>query len=112
MAISPETGDRLTATLDRMGRTARHVRPHAAAPLRGGLPSSALTLLSSIERDGEQCCSALAAGDGVDVSITSRQLAVLQRTGHVRRRPDPDDGRAGLFGSTPAGARPSPAAGG
>src|SRR4051794_13995999 len=54
-----------------------------------------------LERDGDQRCSALAAQAGVDVSVASRQLATLERSGLVERRPDPQDGRASLLRLTP-----------
>ena len=133
MPITPETRDRLTA-----GRLA--ARPHRpprerrAPPtqLYGDLPSFGWALLVPLERDGDQRCSALAAQAGVDVSVASRQLAVLERAGYVERRPDPRTGgpacsasRAagdrgprrdprrcaptGRVGASPAGTRPTPA---
>jgi DNA-binding MarR family transcriptional regulator len=36
--------------------------------------------------------------------VASRQLAVLERSGHVERRPDPQDGRASLLRLTAQGA--------
>jgi DNA-binding MarR family transcriptional regulator len=39
----------------------------------------------------------------VDVSVASRQLAVLERSGYVERRADPADGRASLMYLTEAG---------
>ena len=44
-----------------------------------------------------------AAQAGIDVSVASRQIAVLERSGYVERRPDPVDGRANLLSLTPAG---------
>jgi DNA-binding MarR family transcriptional regulator len=61
-------------------------------------------MLVPLERDGDQRCSALALQVGVDVSVASRQLAVLERLGYVERRPDPQDGRASLLRLTDAGA--------
>ena len=85
-------------------RTGRHVSARAAGQLYGDLPSFGWALLVPLERDGDQRCSALAARAGVDVSVASRQLAVLERSGYVERRPDPRDGRASLLRLTPAGA--------
>jgi DNA-binding MarR family transcriptional regulator len=104
MAISPETRDRLTVSISQLVRTGRHISSRAAAQLNGELPSYGWTLLAPLEREGDQRCSALAERAGVDVSVASRQLAVLERSGHVERRPDPDDGRASLLRLTPAGA--------
>jgi len=103
MPISPGTRDRLTASLAQLIRTGRHVSTRAATQLYGELPSYGWTLLLPLEQDGDQRCSALAARAGVDVSVASRQVAVLERSGYVERRPDPRDGRATLFRLTPQG---------
>jgi len=104
MPISPATRDRLTASIAQLVRTGRHVSSRAAAQLYGDLPSFGWALLLPLERDGDQRCSALAAQAGVDISVASRQIAALERSGHVERRPDPNDGRANLLRLTPAGA--------
>jgi DNA-binding MarR family transcriptional regulator len=104
MPITPETRDRLTSSVAHLVRTARHVSARAATQLYGELPSFGWAMLVPLERDGDQRCSALALQVGVDVSVASRQLAVLERLGYVERRPDPQDGRASLLRLTPAGA--------
>jgi DNA-binding MarR family transcriptional regulator len=104
MPISPETRDRLTASVAQLIRTGRHISSRAATQVYGDLPSFGWALLVPLQRDGDQRCSALAARAGVDVSVASRQLAVLERSGYVERRPDPYDGRASLLSLTPAGA--------
>src|SRR5215218_2237128 len=104
MPISPATRDRLTASVSQLVRTGRHVSSRAAAQLYGDLPSFGWALLVPLERDGDQRCSALATRAGVDVSVASRQLAVLERSGYVERRPDPLDGRASLLRLTTVGA--------
>ncbi|HEV7212333.1 MAG TPA: MarR family winged helix-turn-helix transcriptional regulator [Blastococcus sp.] len=103
MPITPATRDRLTASIAQLVRTGRHVSSRAAAQLYGELPSFGWALLLPLERDGDQRCSALAAQAGVDISVASRQIAALERSGHVERRPDPNDGRASLLRLTPAG---------
>jgi DNA-binding MarR family transcriptional regulator len=103
--ISPETRDRLTTGLARVIRSGRHLSVRAANSLYGDLPSFGWALLVPLEQDGEQRCSALATRAGVDVSVASRQLAVLERSGYVQRRPDPHDGRASLMHLTEEGAR-------
>jgi len=103
MPITPETRDRLTASVSQLVRTGRHVSARAAGQLYGDLPSYGWSLLVPLERNGDQRCSPLAARAGVDVSVASRQLAVLERSGYVERRPDPLDGRASLLRLTPAG---------
>jgi DNA-binding MarR family transcriptional regulator len=104
MPITPETRDRLATSVSQLVRTGRHVSARAAAQLYGDLPSYGWSLLVPLERDGDQRCSALAVLAGVDVSVASRQLAVLERSGYVERRPDPLDGRASLLRLTPAGS--------
>ncbi|SFF56405.1 MarR family winged helix-turn-helix transcriptional regulator [Blastococcus tunisiensis] len=104
MTISPETRDRLTASIAQLVRTGRQVSTRAAAQLYGELPSFGWALLLPLERDGAQRCSSLAAHAGIDVSVASRQVAALERDGHVERRPDPDDGRASLLSITERGS--------
>ncbi|MBB3085168.1 MarR family winged helix-turn-helix transcriptional regulator [Geodermatophilus sabuli] len=104
MPITPQTRDRLTAGVARIVRSGRHLSVRAADALYGDLPSYGWALLVPLQQDGEQRCSALAARAGVDVSVASRQLAVLERSGYVARRADPDDGRASLMYLTEAGA--------
>ncbi|HEY0402977.1 MAG: transcriptional regulator, MarR family [Blastococcus sp.] len=104
MPITPETRDQLTSTVAQLVRTGRHVSARAATQLYGELPSFGWAMLGPLERDGDQRCSALAMQVGVDASVASRQLAVLERLGYVERRPDPQDGRASLLRLTPGGA--------
>jgi DNA-binding MarR family transcriptional regulator len=104
MPITPETRDRLTSCVAQLVRTGRHVSARAATQLYGDLPSFGWAMLVPLERDGDQRCSALALQVGVDVSVASRQIAVLERLGYVERRPDPQDGRASLLSLTDAGA--------
>jgi len=104
MPLTPETVDRLTSSVSQLLRTGRHISVRAAGHLYGELPPYGWGLLVPLERDGDQRCSALAGHVGVDVSVASRQLAVLERLGYVERRPDPLDGRASLLSLTEAGA--------
>ena len=104
MPISPATRDRLTASVAQLVRTGRRVSMRAASQLYGDLPSFGWALMLHLERDGDQRCSALAAQAGIDISVASRQLAALERSGHVERRPDPADGRASLLKLTARGA--------
>ncbi|MCZ2823393.1 MULTISPECIES: MarR family winged helix-turn-helix transcriptional regulator [unclassified Modestobacter] len=101
--LTPETSERLTAGVARLVRTVKHLGPRAAADLYGDLPSFGWALLVPLEQDGAQRCSALAERAGVDVSVASRQVAVLERSGLVERRPDPLDGRASLIDLSTAG---------
>ena len=105
MPITPGTRDRLPSGLAHVIRSGRHLSVRAAGALYGDLPSYGWALLVPLEQDGERRCSALAACAGVDVSVASRQLAALERSGHVERRPDPRDGRAHLPHLTDGGRR-------
>jgi DNA-binding MarR family transcriptional regulator len=102
--IAAHTADRLTAGLGQLVRAGRHLSQRAAHELYGDLPGFGWALLVPLERDGELRCSALAAAAGVDGSVVSRQVAVLERDGYVVRRPDPLDGRASLIGLSASGA--------
>ncbi|GAB6898666.1 MarR family winged helix-turn-helix transcriptional regulator [Kineosporia succinea] len=68
------------------------------------LSFSNLMVLSQVESCGEVRSSGLADLLGVDHSVVSRQLAVLEAAGLTARRPDPQDGRAWLAHVTPAGS--------
>ncbi|MGY1811552.1 MarR family winged helix-turn-helix transcriptional regulator [Blastococcus sp. SYSU D00820] len=103
MAITSQTRDRLTAGVARLLRSGRHLSVRAADSVYGDLPSFGWALLLPLEQEGEQRCSALATRAGIDVSVASRQVAVLERAGYVSRRPDPRDGRASLLALTEAG---------
>ncbi|GLW91328.1 MarR family winged helix-turn-helix transcriptional regulator [Actinokineospora globicatena] len=65
---------------------------------------SAAALLGFLDGAGEQRLGQLACGLAVDPSVVSRQVAALTRAGLVSRRPDPEDGRAGLLTVTEQGA--------
>ena len=93
MQLTRETSIRLTAGVARLVRTAEHLGSRMAADLYGDLSSFGWALLLlPLERDGEQRCSCLAAPAGVDVSVASRQVSALARSGYVQRRPIPSTG--------------------
>jgi DNA-binding MarR family transcriptional regulator len=101
--MAPGTRDRLTAAVASLVRAGRQVSSRAAAQFNGDLPSYGWALLQPLQRDGDLRSTDLAARVGVDVSVVSRQLAVLERSGYIERHPDPRDGRASLLRITPAG---------
>jgi DNA-binding MarR family transcriptional regulator len=101
--MAPATRDRLTSALSQLVRIGRQVSSRAAAQLHGDLPSYGWSLLVPLQRNGDLRSTDLAARVGVDVSVVSRRLAVLERAGYVERHPDPRDGRASLLRITPAG---------
>ena len=130
MPMAPETRDRLTSAVSQLVRIGRHVGSRAAGQIYGDLPSFGWALLVPLQRDGDQRISDLAAHAGVDASVASRQLAVLERAGyvaaaprpprragqpaphHARRRRGPRhrpaSARTGRCRPSPAGTRPTP----
>ncbi len=104
MGITQDTTDRLTAGMGQLLRVGRQLSHRAAHELYGDLPSFGWAVLVPLEAEGEQRLSALACILGVDVSVASRQVAALERSGYVVRRPDPLDGRASLIGLADDGA--------
>lgn len=103
MRISRDTTDRLTVGLGQLLRVGRQLSHRAAHELYGDLPSYGWAVLVPLESEGEQRLSTLALRLGVDGSVASRQVAVLERSGLITRRPDPQDGRASLLGLSDAG---------
>ncbi|MGY1808536.1 MarR family winged helix-turn-helix transcriptional regulator [Blastococcus sp. SYSU D00669] len=101
MSVTPATCERITSSLSQLVRAGRHLSARGVA---GDLPSFGPALLVPLERGGALRLSVLAQHAGVDASVASRQVAVLEHAGHVERRPDPHDGRASLLSLTPAGA--------
>jgi len=101
--ITRDTTDRLTVGVGHLLRVGRQLSHRAAHELYGDLPSYGWAVLVPLESGGEQRLSALALQLGVDGSVVSRQVAVLERSGLITRRPDPLDGRASLVGLSEAG---------
>ena len=97
MPLAPHTRDRLMGSVAQLIRAGRHLGARAAARLHGDLPSFGWALLLPPEQEGALRCSDLAVRAGIDVSVASRQLAALERSGYLQRHPDPRDGRAALF---------------
>lgn len=104
MGISQDTTDRLAAGMAQLLRVGRQLSHRAAHELYGDLPSFGWAVLAPLEAGGELRLSTLACSLGVDVSVASRQVAALERSGHLVRRPDPVDGRASLIDLSSVGA--------
>jgi DNA-binding MarR family transcriptional regulator len=68
-----------------------------------GLHTGHELLLMHLWDSGPQRQADLAAEFDTDSASMTRTVQRLERAGFVRRRPDPDDGRATLVESTPAG---------
>jgi DNA-binding MarR family transcriptional regulator len=62
-------------------------------------------LLRRLDSHGPQRVAELAGALGLDGSTVTRQLAVLDDAGHIRRAVHPRDGRATLIEATEAGLR-------
>jgi DNA-binding MarR family transcriptional regulator len=97
--LDPEIGDRLRTVVGKISR-----RLNALA--RGsGLTPSQLSVLGVVARRGPIRLSELAEVEGLNPTMLSRVVAALDEAGLVRRRPDPEDRRAGLLDVTAAGRR-------
>jgi len=70
---------------------------------RAGVDRSTIMLIKTLVVLGPSRSSALAAAVHSDPSTVSRQIAALVRDGLVKRRADPDDGRASVLVPTEAG---------
>jgi DNA-binding MarR family transcriptional regulator len=66
---------------------------------------AAYLLLRRLQTDGPQRVAELADALGLDGSTVTRQLAALDRAGHIRRTTHPDDARATVVAVTPSGRR-------
>jgi DNA-binding MarR family transcriptional regulator len=99
VAIDPDTASRLRIVVGRMSK-----RLNALA--RGsGMSPAQLSVLGSIVRRGPLRLTELADLESLNPTMLSRIVAVLDEQGLVRRRPDPDDRRAGRVEATAAGRR-------
>jgi DNA-binding MarR family transcriptional regulator len=97
--VDPEIGDRLRTVVGKISR-----RLNALA--RGsGLTPSQLSVLGVVARRGPIRLSELAEVESLNPTMLSRVVAALDEAGLVRRRPDPDDRRAGLLEVTASGRR-------
>ncbi len=88
---------RLYLTLGRLNRALR--REAVDAPVGHG----ALSALSTLTKQGPQRLGTLAGIEGVSAPSMTRIVASLEDLGHVRRTPDPDDGRAAIVAATESG---------
>lgn len=100
MSVTAETVSDLFQQLQSLGRTMKALGSRQA----DRLSLSTLMVLSQVQSLGEVRSSGLADLLGVDTSVVSRQLAVLEAAGLTGRRRDPQDGRAWLAHVTEAGA--------
>ncbi len=81
------------------------VRERLAARAGVSIDASGYAVLSRAFEGGPSRLSDLAATLGVDISTLSKQVKQLAAAGLLRRRADPDDGRAALLALTSEGRR-------
>ena len=93
---APATGARLRLVV---GRLARVLRQSGS----GGLTSSQLSALSSLDRGGPQRIGDLAAREGVGAPAMTRIVAALADAGLVTRTADPSDARSVQVAASRAG---------
>ena len=101
MPVTAETVSDLFQELQSLGRSLKGLTGRQS----DRLSLSTLMVLGQVESLGEVRCSALADLLGVDTSVVSRQLGVLESAGLTARRADPQDGRAWLAHVTEAGTQ-------
>jgi DNA-binding MarR family transcriptional regulator len=95
----PDEVARLYVCLGRINRALR--REAVDAPVGHG----ALSALSTLTKAGPQRVGTLASVEGVSPPSMTRIVASLEQLGHVRRTPDPGDGRASVVEATDSGRR-------
>lgn len=99
VVAAPDTAARLRAVVGKMSK-----RLNALAR-GGGLTPTQLSVLGSIARCGPLRLTELAEVESLNPTMLSRIVAALDEQGLVRRKPDPDDRRAGRVEVTAAGRR-------
>lgn len=83
-----------------LARVSRQLDRHSRG---GSLSTTQASVLASTAKHGPVRISDLAEFEGVNPTMLSRIVAKLEDAGLLRRRPDPDDGRAALVETTEAG---------
>jgi DNA-binding MarR family transcriptional regulator len=95
-----------------LARIARMATGREGARLRAErsgvhLSQPAVTILAALRTAGAVRLSELARLTGLEAPLVSREVGDLGASGHVRRKADPTDGRAGIVALTPKGRRAS-----
>jgi MarR family transcriptional regulator, organic hydroperoxide resistance regulator len=102
--VSPSTAASGGPVSNALIRVTRLHMMRARQLLQGlGLHTGHELLLMHLWDSGPQRQADLAAEFDTDSASMSRTVQRLERAGFVRRRPDPNDGRATLVDTTPAG---------
>jgi DNA-binding MarR family transcriptional regulator len=97
-----------------LARIARMATGREGARLRSErsgvyLSQPAVTILAALRSSGAVRLSELSRLTGLEAPLVSREVGELVASGHVRRKADPSDGRAGIVALTPKGRRSSEA---
>jgi DNA-binding MarR family transcriptional regulator len=82
-------------------RLARQLRSTRAS---GALSNSKLMVFGLLQRHGAMTAAGLASELGIQPQSLTRLLAALEADGHIRRNPDPADGRQALIDLTAKGS--------
>ena len=97
-----------------IARVARIATGREGARLRSersgvSLSQPAVSILAALRSAGDVRSSEIGRLTGLEAPLISREVGELVESGHVRRKADPTDGRAGIVGLTPKGRRASEA---
>jgi DNA-binding MarR family transcriptional regulator len=95
--MSSDETARLYLAIGRLSRALRRDAPDAA------VGHGALSVLATLLQSGPMRLGALAEVEGVSAPAMTRIVGSLEDLGHVRRTPDPSDGRAQLVTVTDSG---------
>jgi DNA-binding MarR family transcriptional regulator len=100
---------RVDVALTRLARMATGREGARLRAERSGIDLSqpALAILAASRSAGAVRLSELSRLTGLEPALISREVRELSATGHVQRRADPTDGRAGIVALTPKGRRTS-----
>jgi DNA-binding MarR family transcriptional regulator len=106
--------DNLRRVDQALARIARMATGREGARLRSErsgvyLSQPAITILAALRSSGPVRLSELSRLTGLEAPLVSREVGELAASGHVRRKADPSDGRAGIVALTPKGRRTSEA---
>jgi len=106
--------DNLRRVDQALARIARMATGREGARLRSErsgvyLSQPAVTILAALRSSGPVRLSELSRLTGLEAPLVSREVGELAASGHVRRKADPSDGRAGIVALTPKGRRTSEA---
>jgi DNA-binding MarR family transcriptional regulator len=97
--LDEETVIRLRSAVLRIGRLLR------TASADEGLTPTQSAVLGLLVRRGPMRAGDVAAAEGINPTLLSRVLGLLEERGLVARRPDPEDGRSTQVRATAAGRR-------